>query len=130
MVRHNALLLQSSSEFKPFISVLLSILCVQTSSYKVKHTHSHTRNQKGRFNVKSSSSSEFYLADAVGSARSNGRLSQTASYIPTILCSQHLSALPPQRRRLCDSWQHAGNRSYSDGSFMFFFPRSCCALRL
>ena len=68
----------------------------QTSPNKVKHKHSHTHTHhpllepEGRFNVKSSSSSCFYSADAVASARSNGRLSQTASYLPTILCSQHL----------------------------------------
>lgn len=53
-------------------------------------------------NVKSSSASWFCLADAVTATRSNGRLSQTASCLPTILCSQHLSVKLSQRRRSSD----------------------------
>lgn len=109
--------------FSPFNDPTLFL---QGQTHTLPQAHKTHLQSEGHFNMKSSTSPSFYLADAVGSAHSNGRLSQAASYLPTILCSQHLSAEPPQRRRLCDSWHHADVRSYSGGSFilspqMFYF---------
>lgn len=91
-------------------------LFLQGRTHALPQTHKAHLQSEGHFNMKSSTSLCFYLADAVGSVHSKGH--SKASYLPTILCSQHHSAELPQRQRLRDSWHHADIRSYSDGSLV------------